>query len=175
MFSYLSHRSQTVMVGGKHSDFLWVKHGVAQGSIIGPLMYNLYTQEIPQILGMECPHSDSTQNDSEYLFENHCEKCGMTFSYEDDTSINIQIHSGDSNENVAKKVDGILSYLEQFLKLNNIKLNVGKTVIMRITMWQKSAKNLESIVLETKDDKGKNKVPATTAKTRWITINRSLN
>lgn len=50
MSSYLSHRSQTVMVGGKHSDYLWVKHGVAQGSIIGPLMYNLYTQEIPHIL-----------------------------------------------------------------------------------------------------------------------------
>ena len=99
----------------------------------------------------------------------------MTFSYADDTSINIQFHSGDSNKNVAKKVDGILSYLEQFFKLNNLKLNVGKTVIMRITMWQKSVKNPESIVLETKDDKGKNIVPAETAKKLRITINWSLN
>lgn len=99
----------------------------------------------------------------------------MTFSYANDTSINIQIHSGYCNENVAKKVDEFLSYLEQFFKLNNLKLNVGKTVIMRITMWQKSAKNPKSIVLETKDDKGKSIVPAETAKTLGITIKRSLN
>ena len=49
--------------------------------------------------------------------------------------------SGETNEKVAYRVDGILSFLEQFLKLNNLKMNIGKIVIMRVTtrkMFQKS-------------------------------------
>ena len=175
MSSYLSFRSQAVMVGGKLSDFLWVKNGVAQGSIIGPLMYNLYTQEIPHILDMECPHRDSSTNESEYLFEYPCVNCGTSFSYADDTSINIQIHSGDTDKKVAYKVDTILSFLEEFLRLNNLKMNTGKTVIMGVTPRQKCAKNSEGIKLNTKNDKGKNIEPSECAKLLGITLNKNLN
>ena len=59
---------------------------------------------------MECPHRDSSTNESEYLFEYPCVNCGTSFSYADNTSINIRIHSGDTDEKVAYKVDTILSF-----------------------------------------------------------------
>ena len=57
---------------------------------------------------MECPHRDSSRNESEYLFKNLCMNCGTTFSYADDTLINICIPSGEIDDKVAYKVDSIL-------------------------------------------------------------------
>ena len=44
--SYLSNRQQCVQINGHLSDFAIVKHGVPQGSILGPLLFLLYINDI---------------------------------------------------------------------------------------------------------------------------------
>ena len=48
--NYLNYRSQYVSLGSKKSRMHWVKNGVPQGSVMGPLMYSIYINEMPSIL-----------------------------------------------------------------------------------------------------------------------------
>ena len=49
-WSYLYERSQSVTVGGNISKSLPLNTGVPQGSILGPLLFIIYTSDLPLCL-----------------------------------------------------------------------------------------------------------------------------
>ena len=48
--SYLENRSQTVVVHGKHSNPASLRYGVPQGSVLGPILFVLYTQPLSNVI-----------------------------------------------------------------------------------------------------------------------------
>ena len=51
--SYLSHRIQKVVIGGQESDDSLLTSGVPQGSILGPLFFLVYMNNLPENLNCQ--------------------------------------------------------------------------------------------------------------------------
>ena len=48
--SYLKGRKQTVMINGTISDSLFILFGVPQGSVLGPILFNIYIRSLSRLI-----------------------------------------------------------------------------------------------------------------------------
>ena len=104
--SYLSGRKQQVYIDGCLSQELPVTIGVPQGSILGPLMYIIYTSDLPQSI-----HDDHTANVVSG-FDVECSDCGFISCYADDSTYTISGHNAQHlSEQIEDKYRSIHSYL----------------------------------------------------------------
>ncbi len=95
---------QVTKVGQKISDPLPVICGVPQGSILGPLLFTLYINELPLLL----------QNFKSNL-------------YADDTAVTV---TGCSNEEITSKLERVLDLVSIWFSFNKLSLNYKKTEFM---------------------------------------------
>ena len=117
--SYLKDREQTVYIEGKQSKFLTVPSGVPQGSILGPLLYTIFTNELPELV-----HQHNAQDD---LYNMHCDSCGSLCCYADDSSFFVA--SSDLTE-ISEKLSNKYRRISEFMNSNKLKLNEEKTSLM---------------------------------------------
>ena len=100
--SYLSNRTQAVEVNGVLSELGTIKHGVPQGSILGPLLFLLYINDISK--------------SSDIL---------KFFLFADDTTV---FYSADpSDENTESILNTELEKVSCWLAANKLSLNVKKS------------------------------------------------
>ena len=60
--SYLSNQTQRCCINGSLSDALELARGVPQGSILGPILYSLYINDLP--IGISTSHVDTYADDT---------------------------------------------------------------------------------------------------------------
>ena len=112
--SYLVGRSQVVLVDGHLSDPLFLEAGVPQGSILGPLLYILFTNDLPNIFNQDFSES----------------KKGSVVCYADDSTLSLH----DKDSLVLKSlVDEKYKEVAEYMAINKLKLNTSKThlIILR--------------------------------------------
>ena len=102
--SYLSKRSQRVIINDVLSDPHDINAGVPQGSILGPILFLLFINDMPTIL-------------------THC----SIEMYADDTLLYTY---GKDVEKIKHALNNDLKQLENWLRLNQMHVNVSKTKVM---------------------------------------------
>lgn len=101
---YLKDRQFRVALSGELSDSLQIPAGVPQGSLLGPILYSIYTSDVPQLP----------------------DGCYLSL-FADDTAIMVK---GRNTRTTVKKLQECLNSFQQYASLWKIKLNAAKTQVI---------------------------------------------
>ena len=111
--SYLADRHQCVYAHSRRSTLLRLKHGVPQGSVLGPLLFSLYVNHLPLYLR------------------------ALSELFTDDTTIyTSRIDLNMVHDTLQNSIQELVQWTEQ----NHMSLHPGKTTCMLVTTRQKRQK-----------------------------------
>ena len=104
--SYLSNRKQKTIIDGFLSDFSGITHGIPQGSILGPLLFIIYINDLPT-----------------------CNIVSRPMMYADDTTLTASAKDPITLQTIMNQD---LEKVQAWLRANKLTLNVKKTKFMII-------------------------------------------
>ena len=134
--NYLNYRSQFVVIGTASSNIFPMSRGVPQGSVLGPLLYSIFTNELSEaVRNPNC--NDPSHQLNEKLFGSDCEKCGKIVQYADDTTFHI---GNKSRIIIQNKISENLNKLGEFMTANQLSINKDKTQVEEIMIKQKRSR-----------------------------------
>ena len=122
--SYLNNRKQSVTIEQSTSDLLQITCGVPQGSVLGPLLFLIYINDLPLI-------------SNKFKF----------FLFADDTNI---YYESDDLLNLEKTINKELKKLYQWLCSNRLSLNIDKTNFVLFYSPQKLIKRPITLIINRK-------------------------
>ena len=138
--TYLNHRSQYVSIGTRDSKYSTVKSGVPQGSVLGPILYILYINELPSLINNDnCTDKSHNRNEKSSLFTDNCSSCGQIPTYADDSTIVVTT----KNRCAAQiRIIEVTNRVKEFLNANSLTINLDKSEIVESMVRQKRVRIL---------------------------------
>ena len=132
---YLASREQSCYVESFLSPALPVSVGVPQGSILGPLIYCIFTNDFPETVhGGDCT-MEPMETDMRPLpqYRCHCVECGGVAVYADDSTYTA---SDSDQDKLSEKLSEKFEIMADYLTANRLKVNSDKTHLMVMTTQQ---------------------------------------
>lgn len=118
--SYITNRKQIVKINDTTSEVCELEAGIPQGTVLGPLLFLLYV------------------NDIFLQFSNE-----NIISYADDTVLYVEENSWES---IKSKAEDLLIKLKKWLDYNYLKLNIEKTKFIPFTVQKTTLEDFEIIL-----------------------------
>ena len=122
MESYMSERSQRVYIDGDLSEAMTVEVGVPQGSILGPILYCLMVNDLPEL-----PHNHLPHDSEPSFWNNYCSNCGGISCFADDSSFSL---SGKDPAVLKEQIKSKYSEISDYMAANRLVLNSDKTHLL---------------------------------------------
>ena len=119
ILSYLSGRCQSVFIDGCLSPPLGIECGVPQGSILGPPLYIIFTNDIPDLVHH---HPISAQEPLPY-----CTQCGSTVCYVDDCTFS---HGNKDPQELSVELSLQYNRISEYMTANKLVINDEKTQLV---------------------------------------------
>jgi hypothetical protein len=121
--SYLCDREQCVEITRMEgctkkffkSNYLFNKYGVPQGSVMGPLLFLFYINDLPNITDQKC------------------------ILFADDTTLIVR----DKKDSIENLVNTELKKISHWLEINNLKLNIAKTKCIHFRTYNSILKKID--------------------------------
>ena len=118
------------------------------GLLLGPILFILMINKMLALLSKDCNHDGATINRM-YLFGEKCKQCGTAAGYADISNYTIV---GCKKDNLQPKVSNLVKDNREYCDGNGLKLNEGKTLLLRVTTRQQKQVNPdENVILEWED------------------------
>ena len=146
----MTGRSQRIKAGNCLSSRSDLSFGVPQGSVLGPLLFTLYTTPLSSLV-------------SRHAIPHHL--------YADDSQLYVSFSSGDS----AAALNGLQSYLasvQSWMSTNKLKLNPDKTVFLLVGNERQRRKHLSTFPIELLDVET---YPAKSARNLGVIFDKNFN
>ena len=112
--SYLTERTQTVQIGKEFSNSQTLKFGVPQGSVLGPILFTIYTTPLGDIIRQH----------------------GIDFHlYADDTQLYLcfKPSNSTSKQEAIQRIENCVRDIKSWMTNNFLKLNEDKTELVVVT------------------------------------------
>ena len=106
--SFLLDREQKVLVNGQLSETLLTLYGVPQGSVLGPVLFNIYVSNLPSFI----------------------EQFGFMSSYADDTNARMKFALKFQLYNISVKIPNLITEITKWMTTYFLKINPSKTEII---------------------------------------------
>ena len=117
VLGYLRDRKQRVRVGAAESEWAEIQRGVPQGSILGPLLFILYVNDLPQAI-----------------------QSGNVRQFADDTTVSVvRADKGDLEQCLVND----LKEMDNWVKANKLNLNVQKTKLLVLSRKRREQETME--------------------------------
>ena len=130
--SYLSNRIQMTRFANYTSTTHLVEAGVPQGSILGPLLFLTFTNDLPKVFEEEC----------------------QMYAYADDTQL---IVDASTHEELLAKIKHVITLAQEWFSSNSMKNNIGKSDILILNTHKQPKATIDitdqgkSITIESKE------------------------
>lgn len=117
--SYLSNRKQIVKINKSHSDLLPINCGVFQGTVLGPLLFLIFINDLCNL-----------------------KLNGQILTFADDTAL---LYSFNNNQNYNNLINDDLIKIRSWFLNNSLKLNIDKTKFLIFNLHNSSVCDLSLI------------------------------